>query len=99
VNRYGHLNEPQAVLDFHDQGSLSGQAIQQRTRAFIEDAVSAGHARVRIITGKGLHSRGEPRARPQVLRTLGRLEGEGLIRAFQAETLQAGGEGALRVDL
>ena len=99
MNRYGHLNEPQAVLDFHDRGGLSGQVIQQETRAFIEAAVSAGHARVRIITGKGLHSRGEPRAKPQVLRTLGKLEREGLIRAFHAETLQAGGEGALRVDL
>ena len=99
TNRYGHLNEPQAVLDFHDQGSLSGQAIKQKTRAFIEAAVAAGHGRVRIVTGKGLHSAAQPRAKPQVLRTLRDLEREGLIRAHQPETLQAGGEGALRIDL
>lgn len=98
-NRYAHLNRPDAVLDFHDQGSLSRQAIKARTIAFIETARAAGHKRLRIVTGKGLHSRGKPLARPQVLRTLRALESEGLVRGFHEETLAGGGEGALRIDL
>lgn len=98
-NRYAHLNEPDAVLDFHGQGALSGQEIKARTIAFIEQARAAGHARVRIVTGKGLHSRSGPVAKPQVMRTLEALEAEGRVRSFQEEALGGGGAGALRVDL
>lgn len=99
ANKYAHLHQPEAELDFHERGSLSDKEIHHETLAFIEASAKAKYARVRIIVGKGLHSRGDPRAGPQVRRTLGRLEGDGKIDGFQEERLDQGGPGAIVVRL
>jgi DNA-nicking Smr family endonuclease len=99
MNRYAHLNEPEEILDFHGRGSLTSGEIKRETEAFVRRCAGEGLRRVRIVTGKGLHSKGAPIVRPQVERSLKTLAAEGLVQRWQNETLRAGGEGALRVDL
>lgn len=92
--------EPQATLDFHGRPGLTMQAVKKEVEAFVAKALEAGHVRLRIVTGKGLHSgaRG-PLVRPQVERTLNALQRAGKVRMFHGERLDQGGDGAFRVDL
>lgn len=99
MNRYAHLNEPEEVLDFHGRGSLTSAEVKRETEAFVRRCAEAGLRRVRIVTGKGLHSKGPPVVRPQVERSLKTLATDGFVERWQEETLRAGGEGAFRVDL
>lgn len=96
-NRYAHLQEPDDELDFHGFGRIDGQTVKRTTIAFVKDAHKRGHARVRIITGKGRHSTGAPLVRPQVLRTLEELEAQGLVASYATERRDRGGEGAFLV--
>lgn len=98
-NRYAHLNEPDDELDFHGLGTLGGAEVKQRTIAFVEGAAARGCTRVRIITGKGLHSAGAPKVRPQVARTLDALEARGTIQSYRPERRDRGGDGAFLVTL
>lgn len=99
TNRYEALNEPQGILDFHGDHSITGQQVKHQTIAFIQKSVESGHHRVRIITGKGVHSKGDPIVSPQVHRTLQSLVEEGLVRNYRTENDHDGGKGAYRVDL
>ena len=99
TNRYAGAHDAQAVLDFHGLGSIDGKTVKQKTEAFIRASKARQLTCVRIVTGKGNRSMGEPLVGPQVRRTLQALAKEGLVLAFQAERLDRGGEGALRVDL
>jgi len=99
MNRYADLNQPQDELDFHGRGPLGGHAVKQATTAFVADARERGLERVRIITGRGVHSRGEAKVRPQVERTLRALEAEGRIASYRPEKVGRGGDGAFFVRL
>lgn len=99
VNRYRHLGEPQDTLDFHERDRLSGADVKRETLRFVRDARKRGLDRVRIVTGKGLHSAGRPVVRPQVQRTLRDLEREGLVTSFRPEKVGRGDEGAWFVRL
>jgi DNA-nicking Smr family endonuclease len=99
MNRYAHLNEPEDVLDFHGRGSISAGEVKRETVAFLRGCARDGKRRVRIVTGKGLHSKGKPVVRPQVERTLKALSAEGVVQRWQPETVRGGGDGAFRVDL
>jgi DNA-nicking Smr family endonuclease len=98
-NRYEHLARPTAEFDFHDRGVLVGSEVRRMLLGFLADAASAGHERVRVITGKGLHSNGRPLVREQVRRTLREEYAAGRIRGYTIERVTAGGDGALIVDL
>ena len=98
-NRYAHLAQPQCELDFHTDRSILPQEVKRRTLAFVSKAEKAGHTRIRIITGKGLHSRGRPMVKPQVERTLNQLLKDNVIHSFYQENLKYGGEGAIVVEL
>ncbi len=99
VNKYEGMNTPEAVLDFHDDGVITSQDVKKRTEAFIRDASTQGFLRVRIITGKGVHSKGKPVVEPQVNRTLRNLTTEGIVESYRTENDGDGGRGAIRVDL
>ena len=99
MNRYAHLNEPEDVLDFHGRGPITPGDVKRETEAFVRACAQAGMSRIRIITGKGLHSKGKPVVRPQVERVLRRFESDGTVRSFQSETTRGGGDGAFRIDL
>jgi DNA-nicking Smr family endonuclease len=99
TNKYEALNKPEDILDFHTGHSITSQEVKHRTIAFINQSVTSGYARVRIVIGKGNHSRGAPTVAPQVNRTLKELMNDGVVIGFRAENDHDGGEGALRVDL
>ena len=99
VNRYSHLGEPQDTLDFHEHERLKGADVKRETLRFVRAACERGLDRVRIVTGKGLHSAGRPVVRPQVERTLRVLEKEGLVESYRSEKVGRGDEGALFVRL
>jgi DNA-nicking Smr family endonuclease len=99
ANRYAAANDAQDVLDFHQLGPLDGKTIKQMTQAFIESAHAKQLTCVRIVTGKGNRSKGDPLVGPQVRRTLNALAREGRVRAFQSERLDRGGDGAMRIEI
>ncbi|MDA1193854.1 MAG: Smr/MutS family protein [Planctomycetota bacterium] len=99
ANRYAGANEPDDILDFHTLGPVQSGEVKRCTEAFVRASAKAGHARLRIVTGKGLHSSGDPVVKPQVARTLRALEIEGLVAGFAPERLDRGGDGAFVVTL
>jgi DNA-nicking Smr family endonuclease len=99
TNRYAHLSEAQAVLDYHGLGVLSPDRIRELCRDFIEDARDRGLSRVRIVTGKGRNSANGPVVKPTVTSLLKKMEREGIVRSHQIERFDRGGDGALVVDL
>ena len=99
TNRYEHLAQAQVELDFHGTGSITSQEVKHRTLQFISQARKDGHAKVRIITGKGIHSKGAPVVKPQVKRTLKKLLADAEIHSFYAEIARLGGDGAFVVEL
>lgn len=99
VNRYAQANQPDATLDFHQRPGLTSKDVHHCVLEFVRAQLAKGARRLRIVTGKGLHSAGDPLVRPQVERSLRRLEKEGAVRHWVSEPLDAGGQGALRVDL
>lgn len=99
MNKYRHLQEPQATLDFHDEGVLDGSAVKRATESFIAECLGRGFERVRLITGKGRHSKGRPVVGPQVRRTLEALEAAGKVVSFGDAKVGEGGAGAVDVVL
>lgn len=99
-NRYAHLNAPQRELDFHEHGPLTPQRVKQMTEAFVDSCREEGLERIRIITGKGVHSKGgRPIVKPQVQRTLDALSRSGAVASWSMAKLTEGGEGAIDVRL
>lgn len=99
ANKYAHFGEPEATLDFHDELVFDRATVKRMTESFIRDAVARGLQRVRIVTGKGLHSSGPPLVGPQVRRTLEQLRREGAVARFADAKVRDGGEGAVDVVL
>ena len=98
-NRYEHLASAQVELDFHGTGSIKPQEIKQRTEKFVESSKAKGLKKIRIITGKGLNSKGAPVVKPQVERTLRAMMRQGIVKSFYPEKPQHGGDGAFAVEL
>lgn len=99
MNRYENFGKPQDVLDFHGRGRVEGATVKRDTIEFIRSARARGLDRVRIVTGKGVHSRGAPLVRPQVDRTLKQLEKAGDVASYRSEKVGSGGDGAFFVRL
>jgi DNA-nicking Smr family endonuclease len=83
---------PQAVLDLHGMSIL---AAERALREFLEESLTCGRDCVRIVHGKGLHSRGPG----PVLRRLvdATLRSTGQVRAFVSAGPAHGGTGAVNV--
>lgn len=73
---------PQAKLDLH---GLTAKEATVAADAFIREAKQRRLNTVRIITGKGLHSQGEPVLRELIEEKLLEWKAEGLVLAFQWE--------------
>lgn len=93
-NKYAHLSEPQAKLDFHGLGTLTPHEIYQMLEAFLEEAAQKGLERVLVITGKGLHSKGNAIVKPTAQKCL--AESPYVQSATQARR-DRGGSGAFEV--
>jgi DNA-nicking Smr family endonuclease len=87
--------QPEATLDLH--GMLRHQVVE-KVRFFLEGGKFQGYRTVLIITGRGLHSQGEPVLRSEVERFL-RNEGRALAAEWARAPRQYGGDGALIVFL
>ncbi|MFT7616606.1 MAG: DNA-nicking Smr family endonuclease [Planctomycetota bacterium] len=99
TNRYAHLADAQVELDFHTMGVVSSSEVKHATIRFITQAKKDQHAKARIITGKGIHSKRGPVVKPQVERTLKQLAKDGEIISYYPEKSTQGGDGAFVVTL
>ena len=99
MNKYSHLQDPDDSFDFHDRGILDGSQVKQLTEEFVADARRRGLRRVRLVTGRGVHSAGDPVVGPQVRRTLEALRKVGIVERFGDAKVFEGGEGAVDVIL
>lgn len=87
--------QPEMTLDLH--GLLRHQVVE-KVRFFLEDAKFQGYRTLLIITGRGLHSQGEPVLRTEVEKFLNG-DGRTLLAEWARAPRQYGGEGALIVFL
>jgi DNA-nicking Smr family endonuclease len=94
MNKYAHLSEPEAQLDFHNQGSLTPNQIKQRLNEFIQESHQKGIKKLLIITGKGLHSENTAVVRPLVQNL---LSSHPLVKSTLTARRDRGGEGAFEV--
>ena len=82
---------PQARLDLHGQ---SAENAEKSLEAFLEGASRAGLEKVLVVTGKGVHSKGEPVLGKTARRV---LEASPFAGRFGTAEQQDGGSGALWV--
>ncbi|MDA3785620.1 MAG: Smr/MutS family protein [Deltaproteobacteria bacterium] len=88
---------PQETLDLHGCTALEAEV---KTHCFLEEAGRRGVKKVRIITGKGLHSPGGKAVLPDLIELqLALLRQEGIIAAFQWDRKVKSKSGALFVYL
>jgi len=87
--------KPEASLDLH---GLLRRQVAEKVRFFLQDAKYQGFDTVLIITGRGIHSEGEP-----VLRTVAeqflRGDGKNLSKGWNRAPRRYGGAGALIIFL
>lgn len=95
-NKYAHMNQPQAELDYHDRGKLTEHEIKSLAQAFIEECAERGMQKVLIITGKGLHSEQGPVIRPMLKWYLHKLP---QVLSVETARRDRGGEGAFEIEL
>lgn len=87
--------KPEATLDLH---GLYKHQVVEKVRFFLQDAEFQGHKTLLIITGRGLHSDGEPVLRTEVERFL-REDAKPMLAEWARAPRQYGGDGALIVFL
>lgn len=101
-NKYAQFVEPRIEWDFHDLGNnITAQTIMSRTLRAITDAKHQGLVTIRIITGKGIHSKNGPIIKPIVLKYLEVLAKQKVIKSFKFDSAFGTGpnEGAIIVKI
>lgn len=101
-NKYQHLSEPQKEVDYHGLDPFLGESgIRQFTQEAIDRAQVEGVHTIRLIVGKGLHSKNGAVIKPIVQKFLQELQQSGEIRSFGYDKNHGVGqnEGALVVKL
>jgi DNA-nicking Smr family endonuclease len=93
-NKYAHLSEPQAKLDFHGLGTLTPHEIYQMLEGFLEESANNGLERVLVITGKGLHSKNGAIVKPTVQNCLAESP---YVQSVTQARRDRGGSGAFEV--
>jgi len=91
------MSEPQATLDYHGQGILRKEQILSVCEEFIKNAKKNKYSRILIITGKGLHSGGDPVIKPLVFEFLQEKFELEEIEKFVEARRDRGGSGAFEV--
>ncbi|MCK5490469.1 MAG: Smr/MutS family protein [Candidatus Pacebacteria bacterium] len=89
-NKY--LQDIQLELDLH---GLTREEARSEVLDFLNEAKRSGNSKVRIITGKGLHSENSRGVLKEHIESI--LEGEGL--EFCDAKISEGGSGALNVTI
>ncbi|MGE3279299.1 MAG: Smr/MutS family protein [Candidatus Altimarinota bacterium] len=95
-NKYAHLTQPQATLDFHGLGVLKPDEICEKAEDFVRSCAQKGLKKILVITGKGLHSKSGPIVGPLLESFLPELD---QVKSVLKARRDRGGEGALEVEL
>lgn len=101
-NKYAKFVQPQKEINFHGLMQGAGyKEIEEYTVAALQEAKKQNKSVVRIITGKGIHSKSGPVIRPAVEKCLQILQRQGLVQSFKYDSAFGTGpnEGAIIVKL
>ena len=86
-NKYAHLNEPQAEFDFHGIDPFLGkEGICDLTRVKLAEFCKNEKTVVRLIVGKGLHSKNRAVIKPLILDLLQKMKLNGEIRDYNFDS-------------
>jgi len=88
--------KPTFEIDLHGYTALQAE---MKVESFIHRALKQKALAVRIITGKGLHSKGQPVLPDTVVAVLRILKKENLVKSWRWEKLQKEKSGALIIQL
>ena len=88
--------KPTFEIDLHGYTALQAR---MKVESFIHRALKQKALAVRIITGKGLHSKGQPVLPDTVVAVLRILKKENLVKSWRWEKLQKEKSGALIIQL
>ncbi|MFA5166138.1 MAG: Smr/MutS family protein [Candidatus Paceibacterota bacterium] len=101
-DKYAHLVQPRQEWDFHDLGEdINPQTIMSRTLRAIMDAKQQSFPTIKIITGRGIHSKNGPVIKPIVLKYLDMLQKQKVIKSYKFDTAFGSGpnDGAIIVKI
>lgn len=96
LNKYEQLTTAEDEFDFHGKGALNEFEIRDMAHGFLWQAYQRRLHKVRIITGKGLHSKDGAVIKPILLAYIPTLP---FVRASTTARIDEGGEGALSIIL
>ena len=86
-NKYSHLIQPQVEFDFHGLDPFLGEeGIRDLTCQKITEFKKSGKTVVRLIIGKGLHSKNGPVIKPVVLDLLQTMKVSGEIQDYRFDS-------------
>lgn len=86
-NKYAHLTQPQVEFDYHGLDPFLGKTgIQNLTREKMIEFKNAGNSVVRLIVGKGLHSKNGAVIKPIVLELLQEMKLNGEIKDYNFDS-------------
>lgn len=96
VNKYEHLNTPQAEFDFHNLGPLTPHDIFRLADTFIINCSKNKFTLVSFIVGKGIHSPNGPVIKPLLTNF---LKQHPKVASISEGKITQGGEGVLNIRL
>lgn len=96
VNKYEQATLAEDEFDFHGKGVLSEFEIRDMAHDFLWQAYQRRLYKVRIITGKGLHSKDGAVIKPTLLTYIPTLP---FVKQVTTAKIGEGGEGALNIIL
>jgi DNA-nicking Smr family endonuclease len=95
-NKYADFATVEDEFDFHDKGVLTELEIKNMAHDFLWQAYQRRLYKVRIITGKGLHSHEGAVVKPVLTQYIPTLP---FVRSIETAKINEGGSGALTVVL
>ena len=96
MNKYTHLSIAEDEFDFHNKGILTELDIRDMAHDFLWQAYQRHLYKVRIITGKGLHSSEGPVIKPILQQYIPTLP---FVKQVITAKYNEGGSGALDIIL
>jgi DNA-nicking Smr family endonuclease len=96
ANKYQHLNQSQAELDFHNRGPLTRQDILALADDFIRDSLENNYSVISFIVGQGIHSSNGPVIKPLIADF---LKNHPRVKNFSEGKFAEGGSGIFNVKL
>lgn len=95
-NKYQHLNQAQASLDFHNRGPLTHHEILQLADDFTAESLENNFHTISLIVGQGIHSPNGPVIKPIIADF---LKNHPSVASFSEGKFTQGGQGLYIVKL